>query len=766
MTSLFGGGHSSNHSCKNSNDDVCKDDYDVHERFVLEDFIGSENLGLIHDCAYEIREQLIASSILYEKLDQCVNVSEGILTRQNNLVQRSIEVSANCERLAEEVQMLTKEADEIGAPLKHYDAVDRVGVKVGVLFKPMKDNPTKVVTVRGLAKIKVDDEEEYLQVLSEIDEACAYFAEFEDGSGVAHQIEYGRRAQLLQDAAIFLLKEAVVDRIKQTTSDVRAALNLDKRGHAVSADKLEASLVYTRFHGISSRSRRLISILQERVTDNKSYDSGTYRELLLLCQTTYSSCRESLLRSTVEAHIESLRIEHGIVGMTRLASAFLERLCNNEVSLYRDFFGKYSTNNETTNADKSIKQRSTTKSSLVMSENELQKMMNALCAILHKCVRKGLVQLCDLDTLCQVVSVLREERKSISSSSSSTIAASRTMSGVIEDAQERLIYIAQRTLQKEVMKYKPSIDDLDYPAKLIGIAEKRTEADPIEAQMLVYDTWYPPLKSVLRVLSKIFRIVDQQVFEDIALQSVQGCTKCLRDAANRIASTNVGVFDSDLFLVKHMLVLREQLSPFDVELKTIQRQLDFSEAGKAVANFLAKRNRHLLKMSNENALVMLLREGVSIQESSVDSKRDLEEALRNACNDFIQNSTVYIVNDLSALVTSCKSTDTEAISNQKFMNGEHIRKIVTDTKINIDDKIDELSKQMTMYLENDATRDILLKPIVRKISRVLTDTKRYTSMAKPGTNGWTIDIVSEIDLSLKEMQEQLLKYSVSGGIDN
>jgi len=41
-----------------------------------------------------------------------------------------------------------------------------------------------------------------------------------------------------------------------------------------------------------------------------------------------------------------------------------------------------------------------------------------------------------------------------------------------------------------------------------------------------------------------------------------------------------------------------------------------------MTRFLANRNRHLFFMSTENALVTLLREGVSVQESSVDSKRD------------------------------------------------------------------------------------------------------------------------------------------------
>ena len=82
----------------------------------------------------------------------------------------------------------------------------------------------------------------------------------------------------------------------------------------------------------------------------------------------------------------------------------------------------------------------------------------------------------------------------------------------------------------------------------------------------------------------------------------------------------------------------------------MERQLDFSDAGKAVARFLANRNRRLFSMSTENALVTLLREGVSVQESSVDSKRDLEDALRSACNDFIEHTCKRVAGDFMAFV--------------------------------------------------------------------------------------------------------------------
>ena len=137
-------------------------------------------------------------------------------------------------------------------------------------------------------------------------------------------------------------------------------------------------------------------------------------------------------------------------------------------------------------------------------------------------------------------------------------------------------------MHKEVVRFKASAGDLNYPGKLLGekpkaaivvedegeakegselaskeaVEAKATAFDPndaVAAQLRVYESWFPPMRSVLRILSKIFRVVEPRVFEDIALQSVQSCTKSLKDGSVHILR-NSGQIHADLFLVKHLLV--------------------------------------------------------------------------------------------------------------------------------------------------------------------------------------------------------------------
>eukprot|EP00339_Tiarina_fusa_P009055 CAMPEP_0117008848 /NCGR_PEP_ID=MMETSP0472-20121206/8208_1 /TAXON_ID=693140 ORGANISM="Tiarina fusus, Strain LIS" /NCGR_SAMPLE_ID=MMETSP0472 /ASSEMBLY_ACC=CAM_ASM_000603 /LENGTH=818 /DNA_ID=CAMNT_0004710987 /DNA_START=23 /DNA_END=2479 /DNA_ORIENTATION=+ len=694
-----------------------------------------------------------------------INIAEDISNRHAELIRHSGELSAAADRLQGEQAMLFRHAEEIGMPLKHYDAVDNIGVVVGVLFKGK-------TVVRGLAKIKVDNDD-FPSVLDQIDDAVEFFGRESGGkealeaelkrqrkdasSQISGNIEYYRRALALQEAALFLIREAVVDRISNTTAQVVSALDIPKT--PIAADKLEASLVYTRFHGISSRSNRLLNLVRKRL-----HRGEAYHELLQLCRNTYCTSRESLLKATTRAHMEKLKDQHGLVGMTRLASVFLIRICTVETALYLDFFG----DKKTIPTDKGeSKEGGTEKTAAPLAsqvvaddgtyyDSEFQSYLSNLCSALHRTVRRGLVTLLDLDTLCQIVSVLREER-AMASSSPTTTAAARAISSVIEDAQERLIFCATNSLTKEVTRFKATPEDLNYPDKLKkeDASEAATsEDDAVQKQLQVYESWFPPMRSVLRILSKIFRVVEPRVFEDIALQSVQSCTNCLKDGAAYIQKRRT-VMDADLFLVKHLLILREQLSPFDIDLRSVERQLDFSDAGKAVSRFLANRNRRLFSMSTENALVSLLREGVSVNEESVDSKRDLEEALRTACNAFIDHTCKTLAGGIMDIVDKIQSSTPEKYQKEKIMNGEKVKETLKGVSAKVEESADAVTKQMGLYLDNSGTQSILLKPISRKITKGLEEIQKAIIEIPAGVNGWDDSVRGDVLLLMDEVGKKV-----------
>lgn len=201
--------------------------------------------------------------------------------------------------------------------------------------------------------------------------------------------------------------------------------------------------------------------------------------------------------------------------------------------------------------------------------------------------------------------------------------------------------------------------------------------------------------------------------------------------------------------------MREQLSPFDIDLRSVERQLDFSDAGKAVSRFLANRNRRLFSMSTENALVTLLREGVSINESSVDSKRDLEEALRTACNDFIDHTCKQVAGDVMAIVDKLQNSGADAHKKDALLQGLKVKTTLTETSEKIEETSATVTSQMALYLDNSATQSILLKPIAKKVFKGLAEIRKFALEIGDGVNGWEETLRGEVLLLLDDVEKRM-----------
>ncbi|PWS21999.1 hypothetical protein DKP78_20665, partial [Enterococcus faecium] len=61
----------------------------------------------------------------------------------------------------------------------------------------------------------------------------------------------------------------------------------------------------------------------------------------------------------------------------------------------------------------------------------------------------------------------------------------------------------------------------------------------------------------------------------LAQEAVEVCSTSLQNASKVIAKKATAM-DGQLFLIKHLLILREQIAPFDIEFSVTHKELDFS----------------------------------------------------------------------------------------------------------------------------------------------------------------------------------------------
>jgi len=269
----------------------------------------------------------------------------------------------------------------------------------------------------------------------------------------------------------------------------------------------------------------------------------------------------------------------------------------------------------------------------------------------------------DVDELCRVVTTLAEDvRSQMVGMNVPQVLLTQLLKGLdrtVSDAQERLSYCAEIRLRQHVQLFEPSKEDLAYPEILqkrasssANASSESSTAPPPAASSSeeavvpaaaterggggenddVSKTWYPPLRQTLALLSKLYGVVEPGVFEDFARRAVDFCVQTLKAGSAGVKKRGSGSsLHGDLFLVRHLLVLREQLLPFEIRLQGVERQLDFRSTGAALKH-LVMNSRALFRFDMGNGLMQLAREGIpTLQESQVDAKRELDAVLKVAC---------------------------------------------------------------------------------------------------------------------------------------
>lgn len=177
-----------------------------------------------------------------------------------------------------------------------------------------------------------------------------------------------------------------------------------------------------------------------------------------------------------------------------------------------------------------------------------------------------------------------------------------------QDTQTRLVFRAQAVIQSEVLHFVPGAEDLKYPEKLdahkdegltLWTEDERLRETEVGGFRMpreeVQVTWYPTLKRTVWVLSKLNTYVNVRsllplpaapnadlvaipqnaIFEDFAGEAVTLCRQSLSIAAVQVAARSPEAkTDGQLFLIRHLLLLKEMIR--SVDLVQIERAADFS----------------------------------------------------------------------------------------------------------------------------------------------------------------------------------------------
>ncbi|KAJ3203472.1 hypothetical protein HDU82_006554 [Entophlyctis luteolus] len=373
-----------------------------------------------------------------------------------------------------------------------------------------------------------------------------------------------------------------------------------------------AAMAYAKFKAAAeSLLRPLIFEIEARVPAHPEYAG-----LLGECLSAYFGVRRSLIGAGVAKKIDAMLSESTDV-MTVVRSLLVQDEAvvtlqqPDENALFQLFFSTSGT----------------------VGDSALVEYLDSLCVGLHDHLRPRIVREQRIDVLseiCRELSIgVDVGGEYVDNTAESSLAPVRFVVGkILEDAQERLAFRAteyipipnailaqanmvpnlvpdvQGTLNPELESSAainaqsvlsptdsnaPPPSRTDSIASLSSMSREDQIAHTISAGKIVYGSgeWYPTLNKTLYILGKLYRAVPRAIFEDLSQEAIDLCRMSMVSASEVIGSKNTQL-DGQLFLIKNLLTLREQLASFDSPLpRPAEDVLDFTSMAQALKSLLS-----------------------------------------------------------------------------------------------------------------------------------------------------------------------------------
>ncbi|CAG0894022.1 unnamed protein product [Cyprideis torosa] len=340
---------------------------------------------------------------------------------------------------------------------------------------------------------------------------------------------------------------------------------------------------YGKFRSCAPRIKGFMAEMERRAKPGE--DNA---KLLADVHDMYFDFRDRLLRPLFTRRLNDLSASHQRDHCTvvRAGCNNLIRICLDEHDLYFQFFNE-------------------------PSEAFLTFILN-LGSVLYDLLRPIFLRMSHLETLSEVCSILRIEmiEEQVAENRESLAPFETLCLQMLQDVQERLVYVTHIYIRSDILGFQPSPGDLAYPQKLEmmkSIAESLPEGENPgggRSPCDLHGMWYPTVRRTLVCLSKLFRCLDREAFQGLSQEALEMCIQSLLEGTKGIARR----IDGHLFLIKHLLILREQIAPFQVEFAVKETSLDFGKVKDAALELFHKR-RMLFSFNSNNALLEFLLDG-------------------------------------------------------------------------------------------------------------------------------------------------------------
>lgn len=608
------------------------------------------------------------------ELDALLGHLTALDEQREEVVRKTMTLHEQCEQMVNDQDQLANTAESIAQRL---DMFVRVADVARILDQ-------------GNAAMSHPD---FSFVLDQLDASIAFLEahpDFFQAQAYLHQFEH------LRNRACISVRAALQRSLEKTTAQVEGQLK-DLKEKRQTEGVVDTQVLYTRFRAAALNYKPLMALLQQRVDVHETY-ATTLEEL----EAFYVHSRVRLVSAPVAAQLSA--ILHRDLQMsqlapaTRQASTYILDVSHFERQCFEAYF------------------------KLRQHQEALKTLLETVADIFYKSARPVVLACDSTDSLremadCIQMDVLEPHEESERADLMPVLAASYRLH---KDVQEKLIFRVQIFIRDEIRGYQVKAQDLNYPALLLPAVRREASATAVSvlgasaAQADAEDAveedlregWFPVLKRSLEIMGKIYNVLETSTFQGLAQETVDICIVSLKDASQKLAHRPlqdhshqqgplVQMMDSQLFLLKHLLILRERVAAFDVDLVVHEKYVDFSNV------------REALHLKLPDGLLGILKP--TLHQSQVDSRKDIEAELKAACEVLITNLTANITQPLANLNAQIgeflekPGADRAKLKDQPFMSLDRLREIIAAFLANVRQTVPFAAAHIRVYLLTSTT---------------------------------------------------------------
>ncbi|KAJ3287812.1 Golgi transport complex subunit 3 [Borealophlyctis nickersoniae] len=680
------------------------------------------------------------------QIDATTGFLDGLQRNYEFVEDKTKALQMACEKLLEEQTHLVNVAEELTSKLSYFNELE----PIMKLFSAPGDT--------------VCLDEKFIPMLERLDECIAFVSthlRYKDAE------LYLMRFRQCMTRGMSLIKMHFVNTLRATLNDIKEKIANRDPGDPLSPN-MQLSLFYVKFRTLAPKLKYLVSEIEKRCEGHREYFS-----LLGDCFKTYFWVRQTLLGPYIAAQIQSISTGTDVLTISRSGCAYMMRLCADEYALFYQYFD--------------------------LGEEELLGYLDSLSTYLYDQLRPMILREVRIDTLaelCQTLHIYLKSTDVAMGHDDSEVEEDEStpvqfvVRKILEDAQQRLVFRAEAYIKQEIEGFKPreeeisllargrgsgpdmslpcvnkvpqpaaistsfsvapvlgtpdqgsapailDVEDIEDPQSPVSEAGEPETPSAIAFGKLVYGRgeWYPTLQRTLYILGKLYRCVPAAIFEDLAQEAVDLCRQSLVGASDIIAAKQTKL-DGQFFLIKNLLMLREQIAPFDANFVRKEELLDFAGLRDAVMSVLQSR-------WGIGALSTIISASApTIIESFSDSKQLVDKELKRVCENFILETAKACVEPVSSFMLKVAAfrlrSETQSsvpLSSQTFASPEHVSQAHDNFMEVLPKRLTYAVSKMADYLGDRKTEAVLINVIKSNVIdtyRTFHDTvsKEYPEMS-------------------------------------